>query len=794
MNKKHIKIIIYIMLLCFSLNSIGSLIQFQPQQAIKASEINNNFSHVKSILETRNINVNFSHFTTGQVIQRSSLESEFDKVRDLNISIAPLDLLEIKSEELNNAFSQMENGAYVADDIPLANNMSFSISEDSQYIGNFDIENEIGSTTIQIVQQPSNGTIIQGINNSFTYIPNSNYNGSDSIVYKVFDGNNYSSNATISISISPVNDAPTTIFSSFSTNEDVTFIGSLNANDIESNPITYSVVSQGTKGIVTITNSTTGAFTYVPNTNQNGSDSFTFKVNDGNLDSNISTVSVSISAINDEPIAQNSSFNTNEDTTYSGILSASDIDGSPLTYSIVSQGTKGTVAITNTATGAFNYVPQSNINGTDSFTFRVNDGTFNSTTATVSVTINSVNDAPVANSQSGLTITDEQQLSITLTGSDIEGDNLTYSIVVAPAKGTLIGTPPNLTYRPTLNSTGADSFTFRINDGTTNSLNGTVSLTINPVWPSGTLSALNVTSGTTTLTAGQTFAYSSINIAAGATLNISGSSNLITVIGATGSIVINGNVTVTNTALGTSTASVTTPDGSSLSYTQNRKSGGSGGRGGSIGSSSCNLGANGGSQSNGRGGGGGGGSASGGCGQLALVGSSSSTDSTLSTGGNGTTGGDDNPGQGGAGGGNPGGRAAHGGGRGGGGGGGGGYIGRHGLALFIKSKTSITGSGLINLRGLSGFNGGAGGVSNGCLTCSNQGGGGGGGGSGGSGGNLWVVSPVFSVSYDISGGPGGIGGAGGGTTPSCNGVNSCNGQNGSPGDNGSFIQAIYPSY
>src|SRR5439155_1687155 len=111
------------------------------------------------------------------------------------------------------------------------------------------------------------------------------------------------------------------------------------------------------------------------------------------------------------------------------------------------------------ATGAVTYHPTANYNGADSFTFNVNDGALNSSTATVSITVNPVNDAPVANAQS-VTTDEDMAKAITLGGSDVDGDTLSFAIVGNPAHGTLTGLNPTtgaVTYNPTANYNGADS-------------------------------------------------------------------------------------------------------------------------------------------------------------------------------------------------------------------------------------------------------------------------------------------------------------------------------------------------
>jgi VCBS repeat-containing protein len=368
-------------------------------------------------------------------------------------------------------------------DLPVASNQSITTNEDTQFAGTLVASDVDGNAlTYSVVAQGTKGTvaITNTATGAFTYTPNANATGSDSFTFKANDGTGDSNIATVSVTITPVNDAPVANNSSFTTNEDTAYNETLSATDVDGNPLTYSVVAQGTKGTVVITNTATGAFTYTPNANANGSDSFTFRVNDGTVNSNTATVAVTITPVPDAPIAQNQSITTLEDTVYTGTLVGSDPDGSVLTYSVVAQGTKGTVAITNATTGAFTYTPNANANGSDSFTFKVNDGTSDSNVATVSVTITPVNDVPVANNQS-VSTPEDTAVNITLAATDADGSPLTYTIVSGPTNGTLTGTGANRTYTPNANYNGPDSFTFKANDGTTDSNTATVSITVSPV-------------------------------------------------------------------------------------------------------------------------------------------------------------------------------------------------------------------------------------------------------------------------------------------------------------------------
>jgi VCBS repeat-containing protein len=149
---------------------------------------------------------------------------------------------------------------------------------------------------------------------------------------------------------------------------------------------------------VTITDAATGAYTFTPALNYNGPASFTFKANDGALDSNVATVSISVKAINDAPMADAGILTTAEDTLASGRLIANDVDNGNLTYSIVTvpSAAQGIVTLTNAATGAYTFSPALNFNGSASFSFKANDGALDSNVATISITVTAVNDAPVA--------------------------------------------------------------------------------------------------------------------------------------------------------------------------------------------------------------------------------------------------------------------------------------------------------------------------------------------------------------------------------------------------------------
>ncbi|HKS38875.1 MAG TPA: Ig-like domain-containing protein [Verrucomicrobiae bacterium] len=180
---------------------------------------------------------------------------------------------------------------------------------------------------------------------------------------------------------------------------------------------------------------------------------------------------------NTAPVANPQSLTTDEDTLATLTLTGSDAEGDALTFAVLTAPTRGTLS--GTAPN-LTYTPNLNENGSDSFTFRVNDGALDSAVATVSITITAINDAPVANSQT-VTTSEDTAAGIPLTGSDVENDALTFTVMTAPTKGTLNGTAPNLTYTPNANANGSDSFSFKVNDGALDSAVAAVSIAIAPV-------------------------------------------------------------------------------------------------------------------------------------------------------------------------------------------------------------------------------------------------------------------------------------------------------------------------
>ena len=185
----------------------------------------------------------------------------------------------------------------------------------------------------------------------------------------------------MSITVTPINDAPVANAQAVVTNEDTAKAPTLTATDIDSPTLTYSVVTAPAHGALT---GTAPNVTYVPTANYNGPDSFTFKASDGTLFSNVATVSITVSPVNDAPIANAQSVTVSQSVAKAIALVATDVDSPTLTYSIVTGPLHG--ALSGTAPN-LTYTPTTSYNGADSFTFKASDGALISNVATVSITV-----------------------------------------------------------------------------------------------------------------------------------------------------------------------------------------------------------------------------------------------------------------------------------------------------------------------------------------------------------------------------------------------------------------------
>jgi RHS repeat-associated protein len=188
-------------------------------------------------------------------------------------------------------------------------------------------------------------------------------------------------------------------------------------------------------------------------------------------------VLVTVNRPNQAPVAAPASVSTDEDQAVELVLAGSDPDGDAVTYSLETAPIYGSLS---GLAPTLRYTPLADFNGTDSFTFKVSDGTLESAPAAVAIVIHAVNDPPVVDSQT-LVSGEDESFGIRLSGADVEGSPLTFTLLSLPVHGTLAGAPPALTFLPGPDYHGPDQFTFAANDGELTSVTGLVSLRITNV-------------------------------------------------------------------------------------------------------------------------------------------------------------------------------------------------------------------------------------------------------------------------------------------------------------------------
>jgi large repetitive protein len=381
---------------------------------------------------------------------------------------------------------------------PVAANDTAFVAEDSVVDVNVlanDTDADGGTLTIFDFTPPANGAVsvvtVAGVQR-LRYDSNLNFYGSDSFTYRAYDGANTSNTATVTVTVTEVNDQPTADQESGTTNEDTPvdfdfnflLTGDSPGPNESGQTLTITSVTQGAGGTATLGAS---AITFTPSPNYNGPAHFFYTVTDngttnGNPDPKTRTarVNVTVSSVNDAPVAEDDSYTVNEDTVLTvaapGVL-GNDTDESAAAMSATKTSNPAGGVVTLNSNGSFTFTPNANVNGTQSFTYTVFDGTLTSNTATVTITVVAVNDPPSATADARTT---PEDVPLTLTSSNLTANDskgpanegtqtLTVTAVSAPENGTVSLVDGTATFTPAADFHGTARFTYTVTDnGTTN--------------------------------------------------------------------------------------------------------------------------------------------------------------------------------------------------------------------------------------------------------------------------------------------------------------------------------------
>ena len=291
------------------------------------------------------------------------------------------------------------NADPVALDDALTTDLDVALSVDvaADLLAN-DTDPEGDPLSLDSFNSPANGTLIDNADGTLTYNPDAGFIGTDTFTYTVSDGNGGTDTATATITVfDPTNTAPTAADDAYVTDEDTVLTVAAGAGvlandvDLDGDPLSLSVVSGPANGALNL--AADGGFTYTPNADFNGADSFTYQIDDGRGGTSTATASLTVAPVNDAPVANDDTV-TEQGTTplvVPVLANDTDTDGDTLQVTAVTPGSNGAVAIN--PDGTVTYTPGVGFQGTDSFTYTVSDG--NGGTDTATVTIETTNSAPV---------------------------------------------------------------------------------------------------------------------------------------------------------------------------------------------------------------------------------------------------------------------------------------------------------------------------------------------------------------------------------------------------------------
>ncbi|ELB2754256.1 tandem-95 repeat protein [Vibrio alginolyticus] len=323
------------------------------------------------------------------------------------------------------------------DDAPVSGNLAYSVDEDGsirlsqeQLLSQAsDVEGD--ALTASNLSVDGNATVTQNDDGSFTITPDADFNGDIDISFDISDGTN-TVQATADLTVNPINDLPVPQDQQFSVEEDGTLQFTeadllAGATDIEGDDLSVTGISyEGTDGV--LTDNGDGTYSFAPNENFNGDVNFSFDVSDG-TDTVSANVDVSVTPVNDPPVAGSTSYTVHEDNSITIsdaqlLANSSDLEGDVSIDSVSYSGSDGVLQINGD--GTYTFSPNENFNGEVTLDVVVADEEGATDVTTAGITVLEVNDPPVAgptsytiDEDSVLTFSESQVL---LNASDVEGD------------------------------------------------------------------------------------------------------------------------------------------------------------------------------------------------------------------------------------------------------------------------------------------------------------------------------------------------------------------------------------
>ncbi|MEL6464477.1 MAG: tandem-95 repeat protein [Pseudomonadota bacterium] len=372
-------------------------------------------------------------------------------------------------------------------DGPVANDDTATVDED----GSVDIpvlvnDTDVDGDPLRVSEATSpDGSVTINPNGTLTFEPNENFNGPTTITYTVTDDNGGEDTATVDVTVNPINDAPDALNDAVTTPEDtpITIDALLNDTDPDGDDLTLTGASVSADvGTVEVIDN---QLVFTPAENFNGDATISYAISDGNGGTDTAEVVVTVTPVNDDPVAVDDTETTDEDVPVIVDLlgNDTDVDGDDLTLGTVSvppeQGT-----VVDNGDGTVTFSPAPNFNGPATISYEVLDGNGGSDTGEAVVSVGAINDGPVAVDDADTTEEDTPvTVDVTSNDTDDDGDDLTViSAVVPPEQGEAVINPDNtITFNPAENFNGTATITYTVADGNGGTATADLVIEVTPV-------------------------------------------------------------------------------------------------------------------------------------------------------------------------------------------------------------------------------------------------------------------------------------------------------------------------
>ncbi|AOW10369.1 Ig-like domain-containing protein [Flavobacterium gilvum] len=384
------------------------------------------------------------------------------------------------------------------DEFPSAVNDTATTNEDSPISGNVSTNdspsNDAGNIWSLVGENggATHGTITMTADGSYTYTPDANWNGTETIDYQVCAADGDCSKATLIITINTVDEFPSAVNDTATTEEDTPFSGKVSGNDSPSNDSgnIWSLIGENGGALQgTITMTSDGSYTYTPDANWYGTETINYQVCDVDGDCSKATITITVSSVNEFPTAVNDTATTNEDSPISGTVSSNDSpsnDGENVWSLVGDNGGALHGTITMTPDGTYTYTPDTNWYGTETINYQICDADGDCAKATLTITVNSVNEFPTAVSDTATTNEDSPISGNVATNDSPSNDSGNVWSLVGDNGGALHGTVTmtpdgSYTYTADANWYGTETINYQVCAADGDCSNATITITVNSV-------------------------------------------------------------------------------------------------------------------------------------------------------------------------------------------------------------------------------------------------------------------------------------------------------------------------